>query len=398
MNLDIERLRADTPGVADVLHFNNAGCALPVSAVTEAMVEYLRLEARIGGYEAQESMREAAERPYSSLARLLNAAPDEIAVLENATRAWDMAFYAVRLQPGDRILTTRTEYCSNYIAFLQRARRDRIEIDVAPADANGDVDLDAFERLIGSRTRLIAITHVATSGGLVNPAAAIGAIARRAGIPYLLDACQSVGQIAIDVEAVGCDMLSGTARKFLRGPRGIGFLYVRRSMLDSLEPPFLDDHAANWISDDTFEVRGDARRFETPECSVAARIGFGVALDYALALPFPEAEQRIRMLADRLRARLRGLPATDVHDLGSHRCGIVTFSNAGVPAERMKAALARRRMNVTVSAAEATRLDLVPRGIDRMVRASVHYYNTVDEVDRFAEAVAVITQPERITA
>ncbi len=398
MSLDISRLRADTPGTANVLHFNNAGCALPVRATTDAMVDYLRLEAEIGGYEAHERRRAAVERPYAALARLLNAVPDEIAIVENATRAWDMAFYAVRLKPGDRVLTARTEYCSNYIAFLHRARRDGIEIDVAPTDANGDIDLDAFERLIGPHTRLIAITHVATSGGQVNPAVAVGAIARRAGIPYLLDACQSVGQIAIDVAAIGCDMLSGTARKYLRGPRGIGFLYVRRAILDTLDPPFLDDHAANWTADDAYAMRADARRFETPECAFAAKVGFGVALDYALALPFPDVERRIGELAEMLRRSLADRANATIHDRGRHRCGITTFSLPGIAAERVKAELARRSMNVTVAVAEATRLDLVPRGLDAIVRASVHYYNTEDEVARFAEAVASIAQREGISA
>jgi cysteine desulfurase / selenocysteine lyase len=390
LSLDIARLRADTPGTATLIHFNNAGCALPPRAVVDAMTDYLRLEMEIGGYEAAARMKARIERPYTALAQLLNAKIDEVAVVENATRAWDMAFYAVKMQQGDRVLTTRTEYCSNYIAFLQRARRDRIEIDVAPSLDNGDIDLAAFERMITPRTKLIAITHVATSGGLVNPAAMIGAIARRAGIPYLLDACQSIGQMEIDVETIGCDLLSATARKFLRGPRGIGFLYVRRSLLDRLDPPFLDDHAADWNADNDYRIRDDARRFETPECSFAAKLGFGVALDYALDLPMAEIEARVATLADALRARLREIPGVAVHDRGAKRCGIVTFSKEGVAAEVIKAELARRAINATISVAESTRLDLIPRGIDKMIRASVHYYNTEDEIERFAAAIEAL--------
>ncbi len=398
MTFDLVRARADTPGVGHVVHFNNAGCALPPRMVTEAMTGYLCLEAEIGGYEAQDRMRERIERPYAALAELLNASVDEIAIVENATRAWDMAFYAVRLKPGDRILTTQTEYCSNFIAFLHRASRDEIEIDVAPCDAAGDVDMDAFVRLIGPRTRLIAITHVATSGGLINPAAAIGRIARSSGIPYLLDACQSVGQMAIDVDTIGCDMLSGTARKFLRGPRGIGFLYVRRALLDRLDPPFLDDHAASWTDDRTYSLRGDARRFETPECSFAAKLGFGVAVDYALGWPMPAIERRISELADGLRQRLATIDGLQVHDRGRARCGIVTFTAPDRSADLVKAELSRRAMNVTVAVGEATRLDLVPRGLERIVRASVHYYNSEDEIDRFVEAVERIATREGLSA
>jgi selenocysteine lyase/cysteine desulfurase len=378
--LDVARARTETPGVANVIHFNNAGCALPPAAVVDAMVDHLRLEAAIGGYEAHDRHRAAVERPYAALAELLNCAADEIAIVENATRAWDMAFYALRLAPGDRILTTTTEYASNFIAFLQRVRRDGVVVDVAPAAADGEVDLTALAALIGPRTRLIALTHVASSGGMVNPAAAVGAIARAAGVPFLLDACQSVGQMAVDVEAIGCDMLSGTARKFLRGPRGMGFLYVRRGLLSQLEPPFLDDHAADWTSDDSFAIRRDARCFETPECSYAAKIGFGVALDYALGWSMPAVEARVRHLADHLRDRLAAVGAR-IHDTGRERCGIVTFTVPGLESDAIRDGFARQGINVTVAIAETTRLDMIPRGLDRVVRASVHYYNTEEEIE-----------------
>lgn len=389
---DIARARAETPGVRNVVHFNNAGCALPPGTVVDAMVDHLRLEAEIGGYEAHDRMRAQVERPYAALAELLNATPDEIALFENATRAWDHAFYAVRLRPGDRIVTAQSEYCSNFIAFLHRAKRDGAVIDIAASTESGEVCSESLARLITPRTKLIAITHVPTSGGLVNPAAEVGRVARAAGVPFLLDACQSVGQMEIDVEAIGCDMLSATARKFLRGPRGVGFLYVRRTLLDQLDPPFLDDHAADWIADDAYTVRPDARKFETPECSFAARIGFGVALDYAMAWGMPAIAARVTGLADALRARLGDIPGAAVHDRGSLRCGICTFTLAGVPAQQVKRALAAERINVTVSTAMATRLDLVPRGLSEIVRASIHYYNTVEEIDRFIRVIAGIAR------
>lgn len=392
MSFDLARARSETPGVSHVVHFNNAGCSLPPQPVLDAMLAHLQLEATIGGYEAHDCRRAAIERPYQALATLLNASPDEIAVVENATRAWDMAFYAVPLKPGDRILTGKSEYCSNFIAFLHRAKRDGATIDVAPSTPEGEIDPAALEAMITDRTKLIAITHVPTSGGLVNPAAEIGRVARRAGVPYLLDACQSVGQMPVDVEAIGCDMLSGTGRKFLRGPRGIGFLYVRRGLIDKLDPPFLDDHAADWSSDDGYQVRGDARRFETPECSFAAKIGLGVAVDYALGWSMPSVAERVRTLAETLRERLRTRCRARIHDLGSERCGIVTFSVPGVAADMIKAQLRAQGINVTVAVAQATRLDMIPRGLDRIVRASLHYYNAEDEIETFTDAVARIAR------
>lgn len=392
MSFDLVRARAETPGVSHVVHFNNAGCSLPPRPVVEAMIAHLELEATIGGYEAHDARRDAVERPYGALARLLNANTDEIAVVENATRAWDMAFYAMPLKQGDRILTGKSEYCSNFIAFLHRARRDGIVVDVAPSTGTGEIDVAALAGMITDRTRLIAITHVPTSGGLVNPAAEIGTVARRAGVRYLLDACQSVGQMPIDVQAIGCDMLSGTGRKFLRGPRGIGFLYVRKSLLARLDPPFLDDHAADWSRDDGYDIRDDARRFETPECSFAAKIGLGVAVDYAMGWSMPAVEARVQGLAETLRSALSERCGARLHDLGARRCGIVTFSVPAIAADTIKARLRERGINVTVAAAQATRLDMIPRGLDRIVRASLHYYNTEDEIGVFVEAVSRIAR------
>lgn len=387
MTFDLARARRDTPGVSHVLHFNNAGSSLPPQPVVDAMVDHLRLESTIGGYEAHDRRREAIDRPYAALAKLLNAKPNEIAVVENATRAWDMAFYSVPLKAGDRILTARSEYCSNFVAFLHRVKRDGVEIDVAPSTPSGEVDADALAALVTDRTRLIAITHVPTSGGLVNPAAKVGAVAQRSRIPFLLDACQSVGQMPIDVEEIGCDMLSGTGRKFLRGPRGIGFLYVRESLLAKLDPPFLDDHAADWLRDDAYDVRQDARKFETPECSFAAKIGLGVAVDYAMAWSMPAIADRVVGLAETLRANLRERCGAATHDLGSQRCGIVTFTLPKLAADEIKAALHAQAINVTVSVAQSTRLDMMPRGLDRVVRASVHYYNSEEEIEMFTQAI-----------
>jgi selenocysteine lyase/cysteine desulfurase len=299
-----------------------------------------------------------------------------------------MAFYAIPFRPGDRILTARAEYASNYIAFLQVARRTGAVIEVVPTDDSGALDVGALEKMIDGRVRLIAITHVPTNGGLVNPAAEVGRIARRYGILYLLDACQSVGQMTIDVAAIGCDMLSATGRKYLRGPRGCGFLYVRRAVLDGLEPPFLDLQAATWVAPDRYELRPDARRFENWENNVAAQLGLGAAVDYALGWGLAAIEARVVALAEDLRARLSAIPGVTVTDIGRRRCGIVTFTVADREADDIVAALHQRKINTVTSSPRSTLLDATARRLPTVVRASVHYYNSEDEVARFAGAIA----------
>ncbi len=388
MSIDLQRVRADTIGINNRLHLNNAGAALMPTPVLEAMTGYLRREAEIGGYEAAIEQAERLDGVYGSVARLLGAAPDEIAIMENATVAWQMAFYALAFQPGDRILTAQAEYAANYVAFLQVAKRTGAVIEVVPNDESGALSAEALERMIDERVRLIAITWVPTNGGLVNPAAAAGKIAREHGIPYLLDACQAVGQMPVDVAKLGCDMLSATGRKFLRGPRGTGFLYVRRELMLRLEPPLIDHFAAKWVTPDRYELRSDARRFETWENNYAARLGLGVAIDYALSIGMAPIMVRCRLLADLLRTELLRIPGVVIHDLGVDRAAIVTFSVAGVDAEEVLARMSAEGINVSTSKPSSTLLDARARSLPSIVRASPHYYNSEEEVLRFARAIA----------
>ncbi len=385
--IDVERARRETPGCAEVAHFNNAGASLPPQLVLDTVVGHLMHEARIGGYEASAEAAERLDAVYASLARLIGCAADEIAVVENATRAWDMAFYAMPLGPGDRILTARAEYASNVIAFLQIARQRGVAVDVVPDDEHGQISVEALERMIDGRVKLIALTHAPTNGGLINPAAAVGCVARAAGVPFLLDACQSIGQMPVDVEAIGCDMLSATGRKFLRGPRGTGFLYVRRAWIERLEPPFLDLHAADWTAADRYEIRPDARRFENWEGFVAGKLGLGAAADYALGWGLDAIRDRVRFLADGMRDRLRAISGVTVHDRSAELSGIVSFTVAGEAPADIQRRLRAAGINVSVSTVASTRFDMEARGLTDLVRASVHYYNTEEEIERVCRAL-----------
>ena len=381
-SIDIEAVRADTPGCQERAHFNNAGASLMPRPVVETVIGHLELETRLGGYEARAVANDPLEAVYDSAARLINCEASEIALLENATRAFNAVLYAIPFAPGDRILTGKAEYVSNYMAYLHLARTTGVQIIVVPDDEHGQIDVAELALRVDERTKLIALTHVPTSGGLVNPAAAAGRVARETGVPFLLDACQSVGQMPIDVREIGCDFLSTTGRKFLRGPRGTGFLYVRSELIDNLHPPVLDVGGADWTRLDDYTLRPDARRFETWEVSYALQLGLGRAIDYALDLGLGAIWQRISALAEMLRRRLAVVPGISQHDRGATRCGIVSFSVHDMAADDVMAALAARNVNVYVSRLEDTRLDLEERGLHRFLRASVHYYNSEEEIER----------------
>lgn len=384
----IETARRDTPGVANVVHFNNAGAALPPQVVVDTVIDHLRSEAEIGGYEAAAAASTRLDAVYESIATLIGATAGDIAVVENATRAWDMAVYGYPFRRGDRVLTARAEYASNVIALLQLQRRHGIEIVLIDDDEHGQVSLDHLEAELAHGASMVALTHAPTNGGLINPAAEVGELCRNHGAFYVLDACQSVGQVPLDVRAIGCDVLSATSRKYLRGPRGAGLLYVGERALEQCEPPFLDLHAATWTTDSTYEIRPGAKRFENWETNVAAKLGLGAAVDYALALGIENTWPRIQALADRLRRELTALDDIDVHDKGTVRGGIVTFTVNGRTAEEIKATLADAGINTSVSPPEYARYDLPHRQLPTLVRASVHYYNTDAEIDELLNVLS----------
>lgn len=393
--IDVDQARADTPGCELVAHLNHAGTSLAPRPVLDAQVEWLQAEALTGGYELAADRDAELQATYDEVAALIGAQRDEIALVENATFAWHQAFWSLPLRAGDRILTCTVEYASSYLSYLQAERRRGVSIEVIPDDDDGQLSLPGLADLLEdgrAPVGLVAVTHVPTNGGLVNPVAGVGALCREAGVPFLLDACQSVGQMPVDVDATGCDLLAATGRKFLRAPRGTGFLYARRSLLDRLdrdgaEPAFLDLLGADWVAPDDYVLRPDARRFENWESNLAAVAGLRAAVAYARSWGLDAIADRVGTMADALRGRLAEVPGVRVHDLGRHRSGIVTFTVDGVAADEVQARLRSQGINVSVSGPSSTRLDAVRRRLPPLVRASVHYVTTDGELDRLAAAV-----------
>ena len=388
----VRRWRLDTPGCERLVHLNNAGAALVPQPVRDAVAAHLKLEEETGGYEAADAQTEAVKAGYRALADLLGTRPHNLALVQNSTVAFAQAISAFDPGPGDTILTSRSDYASNQIMYLSLARRRGVDIIRAPDAPEGGIDPDAVRKLIGRRRpTLVALTWIPTNSGLVQPAHAVGEICRALDIPYLVDACQAVGQMPIDVGRLGCDYLAATARKFLRGPRGLGFLFVSDRMLERGAHPLLPDmHGATWTDDDDFVLTPDARRFETWEFAFALVLGLGAAARYACDVGLETARDRSRELAAYARDRLSALPGVRVLDRGPELCAIATATFQGRHGKDLKLALRARHINTSSPEREDAVIDMDEKEATSALRISPHYYNTMEEIDTTIDALREI--------
>jgi cysteine desulfurase / selenocysteine lyase len=385
--LDLDRIRRDTPSCSQLIHFNNAGCALSPKIVTDATIAHLQLEQDIGGYEAAVKAENDILEFYSSLATLLNCQPDDIAFIENASRAWELALYSIPWQQGDQIITVENEYVSNYLGLLHLQHQQGVEIKLVPCREDGLVNLDKLESAITKKTKLIALTHIASQRGDIQPAAAVGTLAKSYDVLFLLDACQSVGQVQIDVDLIACDFLCGTGRKYLRGPRGTGFLYASPAVREITEPVFIDNHSAVWKQPNTYEIQASALRYETWERNIAGKIGLAKAIGYGNEIGMENIEAEVQRLGKELSEKLAAVNKVRVFELSTVRSGIVTFQKQGVYANELSTHLRNSMINTSVSKAVNAQLDLAKNHTGDINRASIHYYNTCEEIDRLVEAV-----------
>jgi len=384
----LRALRADSPSTAQLVHLNNAGAGLMPRPVLNVMLNYLEQEAAQGGYETAAARREEIGGFFTRLATLFGGRPDQYAFCSSATDAFNKALSSIPVQAGDVWLTTRHDYTSNQIALLQAARRFGLQVIAARDREGGGVDLDDLQRLIRThRPSLVVVTHVPSHTGLVQPVAEIGRLCREAGSWYLVDGCQAAGQLALDLPGLGCDFFSATFRKFLRGPRGAGFLYTSDRVLRSeLAPLYLDLHSARWEATDRFQPAPDARRFELWERSYALVLGAAEALAYAHEVGVPAIETRVKSLADRLRKLLGELPGVRILDKGEELAGIVAVQvDSATPQILQK--LREEQIHASIAYGEYARYTLDAQGVQWALRFSPHYYNTETELEKAAETL-----------
>ncbi|NLU82707.1 aminotransferase class V-fold PLP-dependent enzyme [Rhodococcus sp. HNM0569] len=381
----LDAVRADTPGCRDVVFLDSAGSSLAPEPVVEAQIRHLRRETEVGGYLAAAERVDDLAAVKVSLGRLLGTTSESIALTDSATRAWNDFLAAVPLGPGDRVLLSQVEYSSNAIAALSRGRAVGASVEFVPGEPSGRLDLAALDAMLDERVRLVSIVHAPTNSGLLNPVREAAALAHRHGALVLLDACQSMGQVALDVHELDVDALSATGRKWLRGPRGTGLLYVRPEL--RLEPAAPDMRGAAWTASDTYATVPDATRFELWESDIAARLGLGAAADYLLDLGVDAVAAAVGERAEYLRAGLDDIPGVTVRDPAPPRSGIVSFTVDGVEPDAVRERLRALDVVVTVSVRGSTLLDMTARGLDSVVRASAHYFCSEADLDTFLSAV-----------
>ena len=384
-------IRKETLGCGDKIYLNSAACSLPPAVVMEKMMDWYRAEEQEGGYAVENMRRQDIQELYTELAKLLHAQPRNIAYAYSASHAYARALSSIPFREGDCILTTDDDYISNHIAFISLQKREGVQIVRARNLPNGDLDLDDFEKQIKKhKPRLVALTHVPTNSGLVQKAEEVGKLCNQYDILYLLDACQSVGQMEVDVTKLNCDFLNATGRKFLRGARASGFLYVSDKVLQmGLEPLFIDRRGADWVEEGKYKPKDNAQRFEEMEIS-AALIGLKEAVRYANQTGIQEIEQYNRQLVARLRKNLQQVDHLRLLDKGSTLCNIVSLHSTRAGLSAMEEKLKAARVVFSTHIKQFALIDFEKKGVDWSIRFSPHYFNTAEEMDEVADVLASV--------
>ncbi|GAB1446697.1 aminotransferase class V-fold PLP-dependent enzyme [Flammeovirgaceae bacterium] len=386
--MNLEAIRKDTPGCQFKIHFNNAGASLPPLPVTEAIRNYILFESTTGGYEAADIKKTEVQEFYISVAKLINTEENNIAFTSSATNSFSLAISSIPFERGDTVLIANEDYISNQIAFLSLQERFGIKLIRAKSLSTGGVDLNDMEELINKHhPKLVSLTHVPTNTGLIQPVEIVGKMCNSKEILYLVDACQSAGQIPLDVKKIGCDFLTATMRKFLRGPRGAGFLYVSDRVLEKkLTPLFVDMRGAEWTGPDTYEVRMTSKRFEEWELPYALVVGSKEAINYALNIGVENINARNKVLCNLLKNKLHSIKLKAL-DIGQDQSSIITIEMPGKHPNEVLQYLRALNINTSTAHRSNAQIDFKSKMVDWALRISPHYFNTEDEIDSLIQSL-----------
>lgn len=441
------------PDALPIIHFNNAGSSPQPLSVLQTVTQHTLLESLLGGYLAAEQCQHQLSCVYSSIAKFIHAEDSlEIALVESATVAWTRIFYSMcdALMMGenksgetDVMLCSEAEYAANVVAMQKICNERDATLIVIPGE-NGVVNIDIFSQMLRGewwyyerngnnqdhrekkklnpeRIRLVCITHIPTNSGIINPVIEIGEIIdefnklhranQKNPLYYLVDACQSVGQLDIDVTRMKCHALTATGRKYLRGPRGTGFLYVQKNIADKMIPSHVDHAAAPVIDVPTgeeninFGFKEGALRFEFWEANIATQLGLGRAIDYAMNKDIKWIEKQCCMMGEELKRQLRLLNNDQRERVYIHnddlsgkfcQCGIVTFHVQNYNANFIKQKMLDHRFTLSVVPPTSTPFDSAKSGLGNreLMRASLSYFNTKEEITVFRNALVSIIDGE----
>jgi len=383
--MNIAQIRKETLHCEDMIHFNNAGASLPTKYVNEAIIAFIKEEEATGGYEMQDKYDHEISGIYRELARLIKSGSDEISLSDGASTAFSKALYAIPFQAGDEIITSEIEYSSNYLNYLKVKKDKGIIITTIPKAEESPIDLEKLEQAIKKKTRLIAVTHMPTSSGAISPVAAIGKIAKAHNILYLVDTCQSIGHYPTFVDDINCDFLTGTSRKYLRGPRGLGFLYANKRVYEKLDPYMIEATGAAWKSKEHYDLSYTSKMFEAYEKPYGFVMGFKAAVKYANDIGIDKIWERTKMLGIKARSAFSNIEGVQIHDGGGQeKSGIVTLTIKNKSSEEIHSALQKQKVNSSICRTMSSLTDMESKGLMSCNRLSVHYYNTEEEIERVA--------------
>lgn len=385
--IDTTKVRADTPGCTHKIFLNSAGSSLMTKGAVQIMHSYLDKEMILGGYQTVPFFQHEIDAFYLHASALLHTSPGNIAFTFNATDAYAKAVSSITFKPGDYILTTEDDYVSNYILFFSLQKRFGLQMVRSNTLPSGDINMfDLETKMLKYRPVLVSVTHIPSNSGKIQDVEKIGHLCDKYDIWYIVDACQSVGQMDIDVNKIKCDFLSATGRKFLRGPRGTGFLYVSdKALAACLEPLLIDMRGATWETENNYMPSGSATRFELWEANYANILGLSEAIRYAMSIGLKNIRAYNLELCQLLKEQLQIIPDIKITEEGSQTASIVTFTSDTKTLDEYKNTLDMANISYSVGYRHFALIDFNKKNVDWVIRFSPHYFNTTDEILQVVE-------------